>query len=281
MNDGGPKTEDRKEEPKTGGPLPKIKLKGKTAMLKNGPKNGQPFDFNYIKVLIKKGSSDKDSKEVYVDRDWVSKNNNVPHFSNVIKNVDRHEGVEITMNCNSEAFKWIIDFVKTKTIGDDDKEELQAESPYVSDKKLSIIDSETELKLEDELDKVNTESCLNIMVTAYFLQLRWVYDKVWDYYFCRAFSDVINSCKISLSNINNSIVKDIAYRISDNELELMTERKDKFISNIYKARIDSKIIALPEFSDSQGIEGEYKGKKYIKPTAEVVGQDLYWCSICQ
>ena len=71
------------------------------------------------------------------------------------------------------------------------------------------------MKLEEELDNITNESCLNVMVTAYFLQLFWVYKKVWDYYFSRAFSEVINNCKISLSNINQAIVKDIATRISD------------------------------------------------------------------
>ena len=58
---------------------------------------------------------------MFIDRAWVQKNNNIPHFSNVIKNVDKNEGVEITMNCNSDAFKWIIDFVKIKTDGDETK----------------------------------------------------------------------------------------------------------------------------------------------------------------
>jgi len=63
----------------------------------------------------------------------------------------------------------------------------------------------------------------------------------------------------------------MAFRISDIELEKMTERKDKFISNVYKARIDSKIINIPENSEHLSIEGEYRGKKFIKPTADVVG----------
>lgn len=126
------------------------------------------------------------------------------------------------------------------------------------------------MKLEEELDQINNESCLNVMVTAYFLQLKWVYNKVWEYYFSRCFSQVINNCKISLSNINNAIVKDMAFRISDFELEKMTERKDKFISNVYKARIDSKIINIPEYSEHLSIEGEYRGKKFIKPMADVV-----------
>jgi hypothetical protein len=64
--------------------------------------------------MIKK-STDKESKEVLLPRDWVLKNNTIPHFANVIKNVDASEGVEITMNCNAAAFEWIIDFVKIKT----------------------------------------------------------------------------------------------------------------------------------------------------------------------
>jgi hypothetical protein len=60
----------------------------------------------------------------------VQKNNNVPHFANVIKNVDANEGVEITMNCNPEAFAWIMDFVKIKTDGDDSISEMQANSDY-------------------------------------------------------------------------------------------------------------------------------------------------------
>jgi hypothetical protein len=65
-----------------------------------------------------------------------------------------------------------------------------------------------------------------------------VYEKVWKYFFSRNFSDVINSTKISLTNVNAAIIKDIAIRISEHDLELMEERKDKFISNVYKARIE-------------------------------------------
>ena len=100
------------------------------------------------------------------------------------------------------------------------------------------MQDETDTSLYDKLDEVNSENCLNIMVTAYFLQLSWVYTKVWDYFFYRNFHEIINECKISLSNINQAIVRDIANRIGDTSLEKLTERKDKFISNVYKARID-------------------------------------------
>lgn len=76
--------------------------------------------------MIKRGSnSDKEAQEVFLEREWVQKDNCIPHFANVIKNVDKHEGVEITMNCNSGAFHWIIAFVKIKTNMDDELEAMR------------------------------------------------------------------------------------------------------------------------------------------------------------
>ena len=140
------------------------------------------------------------------------------------------------MNCNHEAFKWIIDFVKIKT-ENEGKSEDDLECLYFS-----------------SMDEIDLKNCLNILVTAYFLQLTWVYDMVWNYYFQRNFADIINSCKISLTNINPQIVKDVATKIPDIYLEQMDERKDKFISNVYKAKID-------EFIINSGIS-------------------LYWCNRC-
>ena len=156
---------------------------------------------------------------MFIDRAWVQKNNNIPHFSNVIKNVDKNEGVEITMNCNSDAFKWIIDFVKIKTDGDETKEELLKKNKFTNNAVLEENDDQTDSNLYEKMDEITNDNCLNIMVTAYFLQLQWVYRKVWDYYFKRNFSEVINKCKISLSNINPVIIQHIATRISDMQLE--------------------------------------------------------------
>ena len=86
--------------------------------------------------------------------------------------------------------------------------------------------------------EISNDNCLNIIVTSYFLQLGWVYTKVWDSYFTDNFSDVINNCKISLSSINPIIVNEIGTKMAEVQLENMLERKDKFISNVYKARID-------------------------------------------
>jgi hypothetical protein len=142
------------------------------------------------------------------------------------------------MNCNADAFAWIIDFVRIKTDGDEIIELMKANSDYPSLIAMEKVNDQTETAIYDKLDEVDNKNCLNIMVTVFFLKLRWVYTKVWDYYFCRNFHEIINDCKISLSNINPAIVRDIANRINDESLELLTERKDKFISNVYKARIE-------------------------------------------
>lgn len=71
-------------------PLPKIKSNNKVPVLNQNHSttlsNKQPFDFRYIRVLIKK-SSDKDSQEIFLEREWVTRNNNIPHFCNVVNGV--------------------------------------------------------------------------------------------------------------------------------------------------------------------------------------------------
>jgi len=37
---------------------------------------------------------------------------NIPHIAGVIKDVKDDEGVEITINCNIDSFKWIIDYLQ-------------------------------------------------------------------------------------------------------------------------------------------------------------------------
>ena len=48
---------------------------------------------------------------------------------------------------------------------------------------LEENDDQTDSNLYEKMDEITNENCLNIMVTAYFLQLQWVYRKVWEYYF--------------------------------------------------------------------------------------------------
>ena len=74
--------------------------------------------------------------------------------------------------------------------------------------------------------EISNDNCLNIIVTSYFLQLGWVYTKVWDSYFTDNFSDVINNCKISLSSINPIIVNEIGTKMAEVQLENMLERKE-------------------------------------------------------
>ena len=52
-----------------------------------------------------------------LERCWLKKAGNkaIPHFSTVVSSIKESEGVEITMNCNSEAFLWIIELVKIHT----------------------------------------------------------------------------------------------------------------------------------------------------------------------
>jgi hypothetical protein len=168
---------------------------------------------------------------VLLDRKWIKKHQSIPHLYDVIKDVDDSEGVEITLTCNQFSFEWIIEFVKIQTNEVDQLEQIEAKSS----EKLS---KETEVQLKRKIGEITKENCLNILVTAEFLQLPRVYTRVWEEYFKINFGDIINACKISLSNLNPVIVIEIGKKISELELEKMAERNDKFISHVYKARID-------------------------------------------
>ena len=78
-------------------------------------KKEKPFNFEYIKVILNdKSGGDKGKKEVLLPRSWIEATNAVPHFTKVIRNVNSSEGIEITMNCNTQAFEWIIEVTKIK-----------------------------------------------------------------------------------------------------------------------------------------------------------------------
>ena len=79
---------------------------------------------------------------------------------------------------------------------------------------------------------------MNKLVTSHFLQIKEIYDQIWQQFFLENFPAVINSCKISLSNLNSEIVAHIADRVSDAQLEKLKDRRDKFLSNLYRARIE-------------------------------------------
>ena len=123
----------------------------------------KPFDFNLVKVVIKKGNQGED-KEILLDKKWTYEN--IRHFRPVIEGVTNDEGIEITLTCNLEAFQFIVEFLKT-----------------------------TEFSPRERLvEKVTYENCLNILVTADFLKLENVYDHIWYDYFKENFVNVIDNC---------------------------------------------------------------------------------------
>ncbi len=67
------------------------------------------FDPSKVKLKLKKGPNEKLEHEISLSKKWLK--DNIPHISSVIKDVKDDEGVEITINCNIEAFTWIIDFL--------------------------------------------------------------------------------------------------------------------------------------------------------------------------
>lgn len=201
----------------------------------------------------------------------------------MIKDVDGTEGVEITMNCNKAAFTWLMDFVRIKSDAFDHIERTQRDNGFVTKAQRNLIDCDMEEKLVEKMDEIDVESCLNILVTAFFLQLYWVYEKVWDYYFTRNFADVVNACTISLSNINPAIVRHIAERIPESSMELLQERKDKFISNVYKEKISYYIHMEGGTSASKGTNAPPALAEMNDTERDLLkdSKKVYWCSRCR
>lgn len=80
----------------------------------------EQFSFQFVKIQLRQNKKDEKEeahKEVLLERAWLKKHGNraIPHFSQVISQIKESEGVEITMNCNADAFMWIIDLVKLHT----------------------------------------------------------------------------------------------------------------------------------------------------------------------
>lgn len=89
-----------------------------------------------------------------MDKKWTY--DNIAHFRPVIEGVSDEEGIEITLTCNLEAFKFVISYLQAPEA--DDQEKL----------------------IEEELTNANV---LNVLVTADFLKLDHVFDIVWREYF--------------------------------------------------------------------------------------------------
>jgi len=168
-------------------------------------------------------------------RKWLEETRAIPHFSNVIKNVGEQEGVEITMNCNHRAFTWVVDLIKIET--DYRDECCPAENVY-----HLLTAKEKRAKVEEKLAAITNENCLNKLVTSHFLKVSWLYERIWSEFFEANFTEIINACQISLTNLSPSILADIAHRVKDQQLEGIAERRDKFISNVYRARIEATLM---------------------------------------
>ena len=54
---------------------------------------------------------DKEPDVIYLDRYWSRVN--IPHFREVIDGVKASEGIEITLTCNLDAFKFAIEYLNT------------------------------------------------------------------------------------------------------------------------------------------------------------------------
>lgn len=140
----------------------------------------QPFDFKMVKIIVKKGDNVIDT--IMLERDWTLKN--IPHFTPVIKGVAENEGIEISITANLESFKFIIKYLSTPN---------------------------DELYLKDLIHrKITNEIFLNFIVTAIFLKVDTVYWAVINQKLKPDFVQIINECKLNLSNLQGSIVKDFA-----------------------------------------------------------------------
>lgn len=111
----------------------------------------------------------------------------------------------------------------------------------------------------------------------------WAYEKVWAYYFKRNFGEVVNACSISLSNINPAIVRHIAERIGEDSMEQLQERKDKFISNVYKEKINYHIHMEGGTEASKGTEAPPALADLDRIDRQLLkeAKQLYWCARCK
>lgn len=68
-------------------------------------KKKEKFNFDYMKILIQdKNNKDDVEKEVLLSRKWIKETNAIPHFAKYSSNIDKDEGIEITINCNVYVF---------------------------------------------------------------------------------------------------------------------------------------------------------------------------------
>ena len=61
---------------------------------------------------------------------------------------------------------------------------------------------------------------------------------VWNDYFFPKFNSIIDECKLDLTAISSKVTQDVAERVNLEYLLMLKERSDKFISNVFRHRID-------------------------------------------
>eukprot|EP00347_Sterkiella_histriomuscorum_P000040 403377412 len=160
------------------------------------------FNPTQVKLKLKTAPSEPITHEVSLNKNWLKEQ--IPHIAKVIKDVKEDEGVEITINCNIEAFSMIIEYLQSND-------------------------------LEIFISKVTDENCLNLVVSSLFLGLEDLYQKLWRMYFSENFIIIINKCTLNLKNISQKILEDITKYIEIREIAQLKDRKDKFVSQIYRA----------------------------------------------
>ena len=94
---------------------------------------------------------------------------------------------------------------------------------------------------------INNGNILNILVTADFLKLENVYEMAWNDYFVPNFNTTIDQCKLDLTTISPRVTNDVADRIPLESLLNLKDRSDKFISNIFRHRIDTMLASVQFF----------------------------------
>lgn len=171
-----------------------------------------PFDFKKVKVVIKRPKQDE-CETIFLDREWAR--TTIPHFTTVINNVNSSEGIEITLTCNVEAFKFAILYLE------------------------SMHDAELLQKVMD--GRVSDTNCLSLMVTCEFLQLHFIVKHIIEFVFAPNFTTIINNCKLNLNSLSINILKETCNYLKIDQILGLTPRaeKDYFINNLLKIRLDS------------------------------------------
>ena len=108
-----------------------------------------------------------------------------------------------------------------------------------------------ELLEEAPLDGLNEQNVMNILQTLDFLKLKEVYEQVWYEYLEPQFSTLINRCSLNLSGLNSRFLQDVNNRVKLQDIMQLEDRKDpndKFLSNLFRQRLDTLLQTVELFS---------------------------------